>query len=139
AMACRRSRRVLGDGRVGRPGPPAFSAVRAGPDPFCLVEARADLALRANERLCDSRQASASARSRSVSTETPMKRLPSEPAELADGLALSRYAALGRRFAPCDQVIALGPPLTGPLGVRRLGSLCEAAKYHVGRAERWPR
>jgi hypothetical protein len=36
-----------------------------------------------------------------------------KPAELADGLALARYAALRRRFAPATTWIASVPPLAG--------------------------
>ena len=43
----------------------------------------------------------------------PPLRATGKPAELADGLALARYAALRRRFAPATTRIASGPPLAG--------------------------
>ena len=53
-----------------------------------------------------------------------------KPAELADGLALARYAALRRRFAPATTWDRIGSPARRPRMARRLGSLCAAARYH---------
>jgi hypothetical protein len=72
----------------------------------------AGLPLLARERSSDSCHGSTRPRSRTVSTDPPSE-TTREPAELADGLALARYAEMLRRFAPAIKPIAVGPPLTG--------------------------
>src|SRR5438552_3010183 len=85
---------------------------RFGRRSWRLARVRRALALRSSERSSDSCHGSIRPRSRTASTNPPFE-ATGKPAELADGLALARYAALRRRFAPATTWIASGPPLTG--------------------------